>query len=332
MPKEWQVAIGDPVRNPEDEDVVLSNTINDSKRRRIKRQEEVDEAEHQAKMAELKSRTNRAENASEKKEEKSSDSGFQLKGGLNLGSIDVQEIFQQRIQERDDLRQQAESAAAQQQQISEDLRERLHQAEMNVLKTSFDAQMEILKKLIEGQASRGTFEQQVQSARETAQMLGYVAPKETGSGNLELEIRLKEMEFNNTLTLRKMDEESKARDREFQRQLRRDEEEREDRKKAQEREDKKAEYFANTPKILGAAIGQAIRDGAVEGGSNNISSSSKSASPVIQAGIGEAGETDCINCGNPIAIGATARSAKCVSCGANYPIRRVQSQEETAPE
>ena len=131
MGKKWEAAIGEISGTLEDGDTLLTQTKNDSQRKRIKRQEDEDEAEHKSRMARLGKETATSERAVEKTEE--TGTGFKVTGGLDMGHINYQELMQRQIADREVLRKEAAESAAHNQALSEDLRERLHAQEMLVM-------------------------------------------------------------------------------------------------------------------------------------------------------------------------------------------------------
>ncbi len=328
--KEWESAIGEPATNPGDSDVLLGDKVSDRRRKRIDRQEELDTAEHAAKMAKLEKEKTSSEVATEKTGEKKAEpSGFKITGGMNLGNIDYQAMMQKQVDERDVLRKEAEQAAANQQQVSDDLRERLHSSEMQVLKTSFDAQMQLLTKMIESNASKGGFAEQLTAAREIAKELGFSQGSPNGGTEL-IQIEFKKLDFEHQMAMRKMGKDDKAEERRWQLELRRLDDEREARRAELAQKEKRDDIFAQTPKMIGAAIGQGIMANQSKGGGVAEEVSPEPKAPKgkqgqhVEAGWGEAGEIpECPGCDQPIAIGSTATKAVCANCGKSFPIRRI---------
>jgi len=246
--------------------------------------------------------------------------------------MNYQEILQQQMAERDELRKQAEETAGRTQQENNDLREKLHDKEMEVMKTSFDAQMQVLTKMIEANASRGSFVEQYNTVIETAKTLGLNQPQL--AGDINSQIALKKMEFDQTAELRRMAREDKRADREFQRQLNRDAEGREASKAEQARQDRRDEMFNKAPQVIGGALAQGIL--ANQRGGGRVTQeppveTKPSKGKHVEAGWGETGEVECPGCNQPIAIGPTARTAVCANCGERVPIRRT-GERPTAEE
>lgn len=330
--KSWETAIGGPTVDPVDSDLLLSEKISERKRKQIARQEEEDEAAHTARMAELAKKTATSEAAVEKSGEKKEESGgIKVDGAFKLGTIDWQQEQKERIAERDRLREQAEESAAHQQQVSEELREKLHAAEIDVLKTSFNAQMQLITEMIKQNASKGSFAEQLNAAREIAKDLGFSQGKPNG-GDLMIQIELKKLDFEQAKALRELTRAEKAEQRKWEMEIRRLDEEKEERKARLANDEKRLEFFKGAPKVLGEAIGQAILAGGVN---KPISGKTGKAQHYeMPAEQGEGGSTVCPQCESEIGVGPTARLAVCSNCGTKITIKRTQpreKQEDTQP-
>ena len=298
---------------------IIQSEVDKSKASAKKAEAEADEAKAKAERARL--------GGTEPKE-----SPVKVTGEMSFGKINYQEILQQQLAERDELRKQAEESAGKTQQENNDLRERLHTSEMQVLKTSFDAQMQVLTKMIETSASRGSFVEQYNAVIETAKTLGLSQPQI--AGDINSQIALKKMEFDQTAELRRMAREEKRADRDFQRQLNRDADEREARKVEQGRQDRRDEMFNKAPQVIGGALAQGILANQRGGGGVTQEApveTKPSKGKHVEANWGDSGEVECPGCSQPIAIGPTARTAVCANCGVKVPIRRT-GERPTAEE
>jgi len=323
--KAFTTAFGKASSQLENQDTLLAGKISDRERNRIAREEEKDEAKHKAEMAKLRKEETSADAAVEKTGEKKEDTGgIKTKGEFNIGSFNIQEMLQQQITDRDKLKDEAETAAANQQQISNDLRERLHAADILVLKTGFEAQMQMLTKMIESNASKGNFTEELTAARTIAEELGYQKGA-AGGGSEMIQLELKKLDFEHQMAMRKMAKEDKSEERRWQMELRRLDDERESKKAELAQQAKKDDMFAKAPEVIGRAIGRAAMEssGGV-GAEAPVSAGGKTRG--IEVGLGEGGEFPCVQCKQPVAIGPTARSAVCAGCGMRYPIQRVQPE------
>jgi len=295
-----------------------------------------------AEAEEAKTKAERARSGEDKTKETPNQSPVKVTGSVDLGNFNYQEILQQQQQDLKDLKKDADDQAGRQATVSNELREKLHDKEMEVLKTSFGAQMQVLTKMIEGNASKGSFMEQYNGALETAKALGFNQPQITG--DLSVQMELKKMEFNQVMEMKKAAREEKRADREFQRQLNRDADERERQlnRDVEEREDKKDErsrqarrddMIAKTPQYIGGAIAQGLLTNEGKGGGVAQEATSEAPSEAkapkgkqgkhIEAGWGDSGELECPGCSEPLAIGPTAKVAVCANCSERVSIRRV---------
>lgn len=270
-----------------------------------KKKAEADKAKAEAEEAKARARRAEAGTAS---------------SGLNIeGKFNIQELYAQREANLAALTAQAQEQAATQAGITENLREQLHAAQIDTLKTGFMAQMDIMTKMIEGTASKGTFIDQFEQAQQLATKLGYLEPG-TGASDIQATLLIKKMEFEQIRESRRETREAKAEERRWQMALRKIDDEREARIEDQKRQAKKDEMIANAPAMIGGAIAKGLADRPETG----ISEAGTKRS-VIEAGVGDSGTVKCGNCKQPVAIGPTARTADCAGCGAKYSIKRVAS-------
>ena len=281
-------------------------------------------------MAELRKKEKSAESAVEKAGEKKAEAGgIKVEGAVKLGTIDYQAMLQQQMAERDDLRKQAEDAASKQAAISDELREKLHASEMQVLKTSFDAQMQVLTKMIEANASKGGFTEQLTAARAIADELGYQRGTTGGNGSEMIRIELKKLDFEHQVAMRRMAKEDKAEERKWQLELRRLDDERAAKRQELAQDAERNELIAKTPQVIANAFAQGLMANQGKGGRVTEEAPSGTKAPRgekghhVEAGWGETGEVECPSCNQPIAIGSTAQTAVCTTCGERVPIRRV---------
>ncbi len=319
LKKDYLLALGERSVNPMDTDELLKSKISERKRKEIERQEELDEATHDARLAKAKKETATSEAAVEKSGERQEGSG-----GIRLtGTINYPEMLEKQIADRDNLRVEAEQAAANQQQISENLRERLHASELLVMKTGFEAQMQMLGKLIESNATKGGIVEQLTAARALAEEIGY--QKGTpGGGSEMIQVELKKLDFEQAIALRKLAKEDKAEERRWQMEIRRLDDEREVAKAKLAQEEKKMAFLNQAPNVLGAAIGRGIAEA---GGIDAPATISRKAKHYeLPVPMGQGGNTNCPECQADVGVGPTARTAVCAKCETKISIKRVQPE------
>jgi len=157
---------------------------------------------------------------------------------------------------------------------------------------------------------------------EAVKILGFDKP--SSAGDLNTQIQLKKMEFDQTVQLRRLSREEKASERQWQLELRRLDDERAAKHQESAQAAKRDEMVAKAPELIGRAIAQGIMASG-EGkaaASQPITSRKGDKSHHVEAGQGEAGEVECPGCGQPVAIAPTADKAICANCGSKYDIDR----------
>jgi predicted RNA-binding Zn-ribbon protein involved in translation (DUF1610 family) len=330
--KEWELSLGERKLDTGNHDEVLSQAVTESRVKRLKMAEELSEAEHKAKMAKLAKEVEQASGSSSTGGKKEPDNPvkFEVKGGVNLGNIDLDEERRRAAEELKLLKKEQDDNIRSLGAQNEDLRDRIHAKEIEILSLRFESQMTLLNKMIEQNASSGDFSKQLAAAKETAALLGFQQPLAGGGGrDMGLEIKLKEIEFNNTIQLKKFEEEAKDRDVQRKIDIQKMEDERQFKRQENERQAKRDEMFASFPEIFGRGIARGLAERAEASASGGSGSPvSRNPQPGIEAGVGEYGEANCANCGTVMAIGSTAAEVVCAKCGARYPIKRVKPTEE----
>ncbi len=256
-----------------------------------------------------------------------SESPFKVSGKVDLGTFNYQELLAKQTLDMKDLKKEADQQAASQAAVSDDLRERLHGKEMEVLTTSFAAQMQALTEMVKANASRGSFMDQYNGVMEMAKTIGFSQPQL--AGDVTSQMALEKMKFDQNIELKRMAREEKRADREFQRQLNVDAEERETKKGERAQQAKRDDMFARAPQVIGSALAQGMLANEGNGGgvSEQASPEPKASrgkpGPQFEAGWGESGEVECPGCNQPIGIGPTAKTAVCTNCDESVPITRV---------
>ena len=334
--KDFLIAIGERGADTGSIDTLYKAILEDRAAKKVEQQEEIDELAHAARVAKLKKEANSADTtASGAGVKKDTDNPvkFEVKGGVDFGTLDLNAERKQAAEDLKQLKKEQEETIRSIGQQNEDLRDRIHAKEIEMVQLNVKSQLELLQKMIESNASKGDFATQLAAARTVAQELGYAPASAGGSGGGDLmaQIELKKLEFNNQLALRELDEKVKDRDAQRRMDILKLEDEREERKDKAAREAKNDEVFAKTTELIGRTIGAYLKDGAAGG----IPEETKVVTPIaarpqnrqggtLQAGVGESGTADCLVCSTTMAIGTTAIKAVCAKCGAEYPIERIQ--------
>ena len=299
-------------------DSMIANTLAKSKAETVKAEADAVKAQAEARKAE----------GGADKGEGGADSGFKLKGSFNMGEFNFLELLNSQRAELQLLKTDAEKQAQSQAGISDDLRERLHAKDLEVLTTGFNYQFQMMNKVLESQGSKGSFMDQYNMTKELAGQIGFVAPGAQTS-DLTTQLELKKMEFNQIMELRKMAREEKHSDRQFQLDIAKAEDERQQRKIDQDRAAKRDDMIAGAPALVGRAIGKALAEGGGEVAEGISGTPGKKGEYSVDVASGAVGKMDCPKpgCGEAIGIGPTARAAVCAKCGTRVQIKRTAGAE-----
>lgn len=102
---------------------------------------------------------------------------FKIKGEINLGTIDLQTERNKAIEELQETKKIYERQVLDLSQANQALRDRIHEKELEVIKITFQTQLEKLAELINTAPPRLTFLEELAKIREVAEELGYHLPK-----------------------------------------------------------------------------------------------------------------------------------------------------------
>ena len=322
--KSWENIIGDPNIEPEDSDSLLAQTKSDRERKRIQRQDEIELAEHETRKAELEKKRVVATTAVEKTGEEGN-TGFKITGGVDMGHLDLAAERKEAHDELGRLKQEADDTARATGQENQLLRDKINEQNIKFLTLTFQAQMEQLTKMIDGNASKKSFIEQYTEALETATALGLGHPS-AESSDMQTTLALKKLDFEQGIELKRLAREERSEGRRWQMELRRLDDEREVNREEQEYRRKNQELFASAPDV----IGRVIASGLMQTGAGEATGAATKGKIThhVEAGMGEGGETDCPSCGEAVAIGPTARIAVCSKCNTKLSIKRVETESE----
>ena len=283
----------------------------------------------QAEAEEAKTKAERAKRG----EEEPSKAGFKVTGGVDLGHLDLAKEREEASAELKRLKEEADDSARAVGQENQQLREKIHGQEMKVLEVTLKTQIEQLGEMIKGNALKGTFMDQYNTAMEMAKTLGFNRP--TTGGDLTTQIELKKLDFEQTRELKKLSREERMSDRKWQLELRRLDDEREAKKQELAQQAKRDDMVAKAPQYIGGAIAQGLLANQGKGRRVTEEAATETKIPTgkhVEVGWGESGEVECPGCNQPVAIGPTARMAVCANCGERVPIRRTGEKPARAEE
>lgn len=258
-----------------------------------------------------------------------SEGPFKVTGGVSLGNIDLQRDREEARTELERLKKEADEAARATGQENQQLRDKIHEQEIKMLNITFQAQMEVLTKMIESSTSKKSFIEQYTEAMETAKTLGYQqTTPQPGSEMIQLE--LKKLDFDHTLALKKMTREDRAEGRKWDLELRRLDDERKAKEAELAQQQKRDEMIASAPQMIGGAIAKGMMES--KGGGEAPAAPKTSQRYELPVPQGEEGVTHCPKCGTEMGVGPTAKSAICAKCNTKVFIKRVGKSEKPAAE
>jgi len=215
----------------------------------------------------------------------------------------------------------ASQRAEQMEAERENLKDELNKERLESMRRDFAQKMEDLQKTIQTGASQKSFTEQFSEAQAIAAQLGF--EKTTGGKDPTVELELKKMEW-----------QMKKEDREFQRQMKKDErdwqlrieeikDQREFRRAELDQQAKKDEMFASFPQRIGAAFAKGVIDSETEeGAAPHISRAAGKQTYHVEIGEGEAGEVSCPKCGTAVGVGPSSKAAICVGCNSKFDVTR----------
>jgi hypothetical protein len=319
--KTWKMAFGERKASTAvlgaTPDETVNMALSEAKRKRIEHATELEEAEHETKKAKL---------AKEKKDAEAAAAGdpnvgFKISGGVNLGTIDLQAQQREAREKLEKLEQ--ENRASNQALANENsqLRETLHAQDIKFVEASLKSQIDNLGNTIKQNMNAGerkSFMEQYNETLEMAQKLGMQPGGGGAASDLQTQLSLKKLEFENQIALRRFDREMKAEDRRFSLELKKAE--REDRYQQEKLslEKQKMDSLFKAPETIGKIVAKAIMDA----DSGGVEGEAISGAIPLTADAGEFGEVPCPKCQTNVAIGPTGNRAVCAGCGQPFSITR----------
>lgn len=261
---------------------------------------------------------------------------FQIRGGINLGELDLQAERREAAAAALEERKRQEGKVAKLEEQSNSLKEQLHQTELAHVTNLLSKQIEELGKRIASGAQPKTLGDQIAEIRQLAGALGLQAPAPGASDGM-LTIELKKLEFQMQRESQAFERGKIVDERNYQLELRKLDQLYSQTQNQLQIEKEKLALWTSLPTQIGGVLAKAI----VDGTRDKIASSNGTGEPIrkaavsgyVNAKIGEAGEIPCPNpdCGQPVAIGPTARVAECAVCHTRVQIKRIVEKAEGVP-
>lgn len=264
--------------------------------------------------------------------DKQPESPFSIRGGVDLGTINVQEERQRREAEMEQERQAAAQRAQQTEEENKNLKEQMYQERIESLRRDFQEKMDALQKTIQSGGSQKSFSEQYNELLSMAKEMG-LEKTDTGQDPM-IQLELAKLNYQQAKEDREFKWKMKQDDKQFQLEMQKMQDEREHRKAELAQQAKKDEMFASFPQRLGGAIAKGMMEGEEEEGISAPATKRKEGGKAyhIEIGEGEAGEIPCPNCDTPVGVGPSSKAAVCVDCGSKFRVDRKSAEpaeEET---
>lgn len=306
MPKkEWELAFGERGSNSSDPitEIIRRNMVA-REQKKEKREDEIEELEHEAKVKELKGIEREPAPITFKPVE-----------------IDVQsgeKAAQQRAQ-------MAEEQVTKERDKRLETQEKLEQERMANLRADFTRQLDDLKKLMAegGAGSKQGFAEKLAEIKATAGELGYT--KQAGGIPPEIQIQLQQMQTDLQIRLANMEDDRSRRDKEWQLSLMKYNDEKASNQQRLQQEiaasNERTQLMKGGLDTLGRIAGKAM----VEGGGEVTQKTAARQYP-LTADEGETGEFDCPGCGAKLYLAPDAMRVPCAKCGSLSSFTRTKTE------
>jgi len=272
----------------------------------------------------------RAVRTAREREENPAEPLFQVKGSVNLGNIDFQKQQEDLKNSIEKIQTDAQSQIQALNQQNAGYREDLHKIQLDMVEKTLKAQIDSMQKTIQDglvKPKDKSITDQVSEITQIAGILGYARPDPQSGLPVELQLKMLEMEMNEKASARKFEWDKMMSERNWQLELKKLESESQARAAEFQQEREKRNMFASPFESIGAAIGKGLIDSGGNISGRRETTKRKRSARRLQVGEGESGTTECPECGEPVAIAPTARSAVCSSCEATFPIDRIPAGE-----
>ncbi|MDP2734987.1 MAG: hypothetical protein Q8P12_02145, partial [bacterium] len=257
-------------------------------------------------------------------------SPFQVKGEVNLGTIDLQEQAREANARVERERKESLERIAVMQTTSEELKEKLHQTELARSTDALTTKLDLIQKQLAeaGSTKPKGFIEQMAEITAMAEALGLGKPVTVpGASDPQLAVMLKKMDFD----LEQMREDATDRrtqsDRQWQMDIRRLDNEQQETTARIAIEQQKLQAMFSLPEKAGSIFARAVVDGTRDKTQAAPIAGAPAKSKIIGevgARPGEVGEVDCPNpqCNASIGIGPTVKVAECAHCHSRVKVVR----------
>lgn len=255
---------------------------------------------------------------------------FQVRGGIDIGTIDVQEERRRRENELESERQAAAQRAQEVEAENKRLQQELYQERIESLRRDFSEKFEELQRAAQS-GNQKNFTDQYNEVLTIAKELGL---EKTGAGqDPMIQLELAKLNYQQSREEREFKWKMREDEKKWQLDMEKLKDEREFRRAELAQQAKKDEMFASFPQLLGGAIARGIMDGEGNEGEQpaperKIQKESKRYH--IEVDEGESGEIECPECHSPVVVAPSTKTAVCLGCNSKFDVVR-KPQAEGVP-
>lgn len=308
MGKNWENVIGG--RRAEGVDTIAEisrKQLMDREEKKMKRQDELEALEHEAKVEKLE--------------------GGGKKEAEPLVKIKGMEIDLQKGQkDADDRAKAAEARAVKESEGKLETQKELERERIERMTAGFTQEMGKLKEMIESGKDKQTISEKMEDIKKTATTLGWGPKQPSTEIPADIQVKLQQMQIDMQFKLSEMEDERHRRDKEWDisQQQRNDEKEFRRAELAQKAaaDAERTQLMRDGQNIIGKIIGQSLVEDKGVGAQPPRQFS-------IEANTGEEGDIDCPICSAPIFLSPDANKIICPGCGSTGVVQRIARASQT---
>jgi hypothetical protein len=262
--------------------------------------------------------------------------GFRVTGGVNLGTIDLQE--QQRLAKEDAIKMQqdAQARVERAEKTAADARDALNKANLEHMQQVLGGQIAQLQQAMQSGKPKDIFAE-LENIETAATKLGFTRGNGQSSGldGFKAQIELKRLEQEIARENRKFAQEMKRDERMWQLELKKLDQQSREAEARLDAEKNKWNMIASLPEQLGGVVAKGLIDHSL-GAGGVATQPQPQANPqrprTVEADEGAAGQFPCPVCQSPVGIGPTSEGAVCAKCGQTFNVTRTKAPGAASPE
>jgi len=260
---------------------------------------------------------------------------FIVKGGVDIGTIDLQAERARNEQLLTEAKKEAEAAVRTTGQDNVQLREKIHDLEMAQLAINLEGKIQGLTQILEAKnVPQKTFIDQYKETMELVETMKSQMGVQPGQMIApELQIQILKLDHEHTLTIESLHDAREDSRRKWEIELRRIDDDRADKKAELDIKRQQNQSWGQGFEVVGKALAQGFMEGGGEGavaqqpGAPRAPRGKKAYH--IDVPLNQGGTANCPECNETVGIGPTAKKAVCPKCGVEIGLRRVTAPPAT---